>query len=153
MQPDPRHPHAPPRPQAVQLDVGRGTVLTRGWKLRCPNCGAKSLFESYFKPAEHCVGCGLKFERDEGFFLGALVISYAVTCLAGPVPALVLWLLGWWPDWLAWSWAAVTAIALPIAFFPVSRSWNLALYYAVLPDHLPANGQQDRVNAVSDSRG
>ena len=146
MLPDPRHPDRVP-PPPVRLRIERGTILRRGWELRCPNCGKRTLFRHYFQPAERCGACELKFEREEGFFLGALVISYAVTCLVGPLPALILWAVGWLPATAAWTLAAVTAIGIPIAFFPVSRSWNLALYYAVLPDHLPANGAKDQSDA------
>lgn len=134
---DPRN--LPPVAAAPPLTVSRRAIASRGWHLRCPNCGAKSLLLGYFKPAERCDKCGLAFEREEGFFLGALVISYAVTCLAGPLPALILWLLGVLPPAAAWLLAGASAVVIPIAFFPVSRSWNLALYYLVLPDHLPAN--------------
>ena len=61
-----------PRPTAWRM-VGRGALR------RCPRCGARHLFSSWFRMVERCPGCRLRFERESDFFLGAYVINLAVT--------------------------------------------------------------------------
>ena len=45
---------------------------------------------------ENCPVCGLKFEREQGYFVGALYVSYGLSIL--PVLALVLifWRVAHW---------------------------------------------------------
>ena len=40
---------------------------------------------------ERCPECGLKFEREQGYFLGAMYIGYGLGIAAIAVPALVGW--------------------------------------------------------------
>jgi hypothetical protein len=45
---------------------------------------------------ERCPVCGLKFEREQGYFLGAMYFSYAIGILAITLFAFIVWaLLGW----------------------------------------------------------
>lgn len=55
---------------------------------------------------ERCPACGLRFEREQGYFLGAMYVSYALSLPI--VTALVM--VVWWrvPDW---SWLPVLAVA------------------------------------------
>ncbi len=52
-------------------------MLGRGLLKRCPICGTGKLFTRWFRMKERCPGCGYRFEREEGFFLGAYVINLA----------------------------------------------------------------------------
>lgn len=52
----------------------------------CPKCRKGKLFKypfsrifKYSKTNEYCPVCGLRFEREPGFFFGAMYISYAIT--------------------------------------------------------------------------
>ncbi len=45
---------------------------------------------------KRCSICDLKFEREEGYFLGAMYISYALALATIAVLALVLWTLTAW---------------------------------------------------------
>ena len=68
---------------------------------------------------ERCPVCGLKFEREQGYFLGAMYISYGITL---PVLALLTTLL-----WLVTGWELTRSVlcalvlfvpfALPITYF------------------------------------
>jgi uncharacterized protein (DUF983 family) len=51
------------------------TMLGRGVCLRCPRCGARSLFRTWFAMHERCAVCGLRFEREQGYFLGAITLK------------------------------------------------------------------------------
>jgi uncharacterized protein (DUF983 family) len=121
--------------------VTRVQIVGRGLTNRCPNCGARSLFEPDhpFTLRAECGGCGLKFERDEGSFLGAMSLNYGVTICLFLVPVLIAYLAGWIGGLVAAVMAGLGAVGFPILFYRSSRSWWLMNYYLVLPQHLPAN--------------
>src|SRR5688500_3487832 len=58
------------------------TILRRSMLLRCPLCGRGALFRHLLSMHERCGHCGVKFEREPGFFLGSIYINYGVTSLA-----------------------------------------------------------------------
>jgi uncharacterized protein (DUF983 family) len=53
----------------------RAATLWRGMTLRCARCGSRHLFHRYFTMVEDCPRCGLHFERESGYFAGALAIN------------------------------------------------------------------------------
>jgi len=60
---------------------------------KCPVCYRGSVFRSGIAINESCPACGLKFEREQGYFLGALYVAYG---LAVPILALLtlaVWLI------------------------------------------------------------
>jgi uncharacterized protein (DUF983 family) len=67
----------------------------------CPRCRtgrifSTSIFRIFPKMHERCPVCGLKFEREQGYFLGAMYFSYAIGCVAISLLALLVWMvLGW----------------------------------------------------------
>ena len=54
-------------------------MLAAGIRLKCPRCGLGSLYEKPFRMRANCPSCGLKFEREQGYFVGAIYINYAAT--------------------------------------------------------------------------
>jgi hypothetical protein len=49
------------------------------------------------KMCERCSVCDLKFEREPGYFLGAMYFSFALGVLImAPIAALLWFLTGWW---------------------------------------------------------
>src|SRR5687768_7518003 len=56
-------------------------LLSRALRLRCPLCGQGKLFRGWFWMHEQCPQCGVKFEREPGFFLGSIYINYGLTVL------------------------------------------------------------------------
>jgi hypothetical protein len=78
---------------------------------------------------EHCDRCGLRFEREEGYWVGALIINTAVafgTFIALFVGGIAIT----WPDvpWGALGVVTVVAMAVvPLLFYPVSKSLWMAL--------------------------
>ena len=69
---------------------------------RCPRCRTGgifrySIFRGFPKMRERCAICDLKFEREPGYFLGAMYLSYGLGVLIMAPIALLLWFLtGWW---------------------------------------------------------
>ena len=44
--------------------------------LRCPRCRRGPLFSGLLEMPERCPSCGLYYEREHGYFVGAMAISY-----------------------------------------------------------------------------
>ena len=59
-------------------EAGPIRVFVRGLRKRCPRCGDRWIFETFFRLKPRCPVCDLRFEREEGGFLGAIAINYAV---------------------------------------------------------------------------
>ena len=65
------------------------TMLAHGLRLRCPRCGTGRLYGKPFRMHDRCAHCTLKFEREQGYFIGAIYINYAAT-IAIAVPGFFL---------------------------------------------------------------
>jgi DNA-directed RNA polymerase subunit RPC12/RpoP len=130
------------------MKVSRVQIVARGLANRCPNCGGRTLFKpgALFDINPHCPQCGLKIERDEGFFLGSLSLNYGVTLICFLLPVMLLAWHGVIGSTTAFILAGVGAIGIPALLYRSSRSWWLMNYYFFLPQHLPAN----RETAVAD---
>jgi uncharacterized protein (DUF983 family) len=65
---------------------------------RCPKCLRGRVFIRIATMLEHCPECGHKFEREEGYFLGAWYASYFLSI---PLLGLLTFLLHWFvlPTW------------------------------------------------------
>jgi uncharacterized protein (DUF983 family) len=46
---------------------------------RCPRCRKGRVFRGTFAMNDPCPDCGLLFQREEGYFLGAMYISYGLS--------------------------------------------------------------------------
>lgn len=60
-----------------------------------------------------CPVCGLKFEREQGYFLGAMYISYALMLPLLTVFLGLLWAFTTWDWWLRF--AVAVALLVPLA--------------------------------------
>ena len=68
----------------------------------CPRCRLgkifrSSIFRGFAALNERCSICGLKFEREQGYFLGAMYISYGLAIVLISVLSVILWLVTRWP--------------------------------------------------------
>lgn len=82
---------------------------------------------------ERCPVCDLKFEREEGYFLGAMYISYGLALVIIALLAVSLWVVtGWWitKDTI---WAVVLFVPLAPAVTFFSRVLWLYLDWAFDP--------------------
>src|SRR5262245_44047341 len=52
-----------------------------GLTKRCPRCGSGHLFHQWFDIVDDCPRCGLHFEREEGYWVGALAINIGISIL------------------------------------------------------------------------
>jgi uncharacterized protein (DUF983 family) len=47
-------------------------------RMRCPRCRTGRIFKGMFAMNDPCPHCGLLFQREEGYFLGAMYVSYGI---------------------------------------------------------------------------
>jgi uncharacterized protein (DUF983 family) len=109
-------------------------ILRAGVTLKCPRCRAGKLFSGFFRMRPLCSLCGLKFEREQGFFVGAIYVNYAVTVLTAlPGFFLLDYYAGFSLRQQLILWGAFATV-FPIVFFRHSRSLWLSVAYMFDPD-------------------
>lgn len=112
-------------------DVGR--ILSRGARLKCPRCGQGTLFTGWFSMYTCCPQCTLVFEREQGYFVGAIYINYAATTLIAIAGFLTLdytTSMSLSQQLLLWG---AFAILFPLFFFRYSRSLWMSIDYLFNP--------------------
>ena len=112
-------------------------MLWRGLTLACPSCGGRGLFRHWalFAIRERCPSCGLKFERMEGHWLGAVAVNTVVSA-AAVILSVVAAMLVWGTDVsrsLLLATAAPVGVGVPVLFDPVSRTLWTAIDALVRP--------------------
>jgi uncharacterized protein (DUF983 family) len=110
-----------------------GRILLRGVGLKCPDCGQASIYRSLFKMKHHCSFCGLVFEREQGYFVGAIYINVVVTETLLLVTFLIYLLIVPASDQTIFMTLYGMAIAIPLAFFHHSRSLWLSIDHIIDP--------------------
>jgi uncharacterized protein (DUF983 family) len=110
-------------------------TIGRAFRLRCPACGNSSIIQKPFHIKHHCEHCHALFKREEGFFVGAILMNVVVSELIILVVCFfALLLLGVdYEDVLKVLFAV--AILFPILFF--HHSWSLWLAFDYLVESLP----------------
>ena len=96
--------------------------LANGFRLQCPGCRSRPLFRSFFDMHQKCSGCGYTFEREAGYFVGAIYINIIVTfaiILSGA--GLMTWYFAPALSTLIAVWC-LFAVLIPLFFFRYSRS-------------------------------
>jgi hypothetical protein len=63
-----------------------------------------------------CPGCGLAFEREPGYFLGAMYFSYALAVAAAAPLAVAGLVLGWPLARIGWAATALLVVLSPWIF-------------------------------------
>jgi uncharacterized protein (DUF983 family) len=95
---------------------------------RCPRCRTGSIFRysifrGFPKMHDRCPVCDLRFDREPGYFLGAMYVSYGLGIVIVALLAALLWsITGWWI-----TKDTIWAVALFLPFAP-----TIALFARVL---------------------
>jgi len=63
-------------------------------RLRCPTCGANTFRNGFFRTAQSCSACGHIFERESGFYAGAVYPMYAFAVVLGGICIVIAYLAG-----------------------------------------------------------
>ena len=112
----------------------RGTILRRGLTRRCARCGSGKLFRHWTAIVDDCPGCGLHFERESGYWAGALAINFI--CTGGLfIITFIAIMIATLPDLnVALTLAIVLPIAIlgPIVWYPFSKTLWVAIDRAYL---------------------
>ena len=101
-----------------------GQTLARGIKRSCPICGSGKIFSSYFKLKEACPKCTYNFSREDGYWVGAIIINTAVTFALFLLLFLVS-IIAMAPDidWMVLLAIGVaTNLIFPVIFYPFSKT-------------------------------
>ncbi len=80
----------------------------------CPRCRQGPIFRGWLAMHDTCPVCALKFNREQGYYIGAMYVSYALSI--PPVLALVLifWRLAGW----SFTAAVIGAFVAYLPFVP-----------------------------------
>ncbi len=110
---------------------------------RCPRCRVGSIFRysifrGFPKLHERCPVCDLKFDREPGYFLGAMYVSYGLGIVIVALIAALLWYVtGWWIT-KATIWAIVLFLPLTPTITLLSRVLWIYFDQAIDPERGPA---------------
>lgn len=103
----------------------RGRVWRALWAIvrqRCPRCQKGKMFRGTFAMNDPCPVCDLLFQREEGYFLGAMYLSYALgVAILLPAYFLADWLLPHWNGYLITLLLWLCYLPLTPAVFRYSR--------------------------------
>ncbi len=102
----------------------RATMFWRALRRRCPYCGQRDVFRSWGQMRDECPGCGHHFEREEGYWVGAMIVNLGVAQLL-----FMAWFVGGmavtYPD-IPWTpllvVSALLMVVLPIWAYPRSKT-------------------------------
>ena len=111
------------------------SILTRCAALRCPACGGSSVFHAPFRVRHHCPSCGALFQREDGFFVGAIMINVVTTeagCLAFYFACLLA--IGYSENLILIT-ILPLSVVLPAVFY--HHSWSVWLTFDHLVERLP----------------
>jgi uncharacterized protein (DUF983 family) len=104
--------------QMLRASAMHSSTLASILHQHCPRCRSGrifpySIFRGFPKMHERCPVCNLKFQREEGYFLGAMYISYVMALVTIVLMALLVWSITGWTTMKATAWAIM--LFLPLA--------------------------------------
>jgi uncharacterized protein (DUF983 family) len=103
---------------------------------RCPRCRTGHIFDGFFSMYSACPLCELPFRREEGFWLGAMYVSYAIAVgILVPLFFLFQWLFPDWPGLLVAFVATLPYIPLTPLIFRYSR-----VFWIFFEDYVEPSG-------------
>jgi len=116
----------------TQEQVSLSEALWRGFRMRCPNCGAGKLFCGFLKVADHCPACGeeLFHHRADDFppYLVILVLGHIIVptillieTLYAPAPWLQLVI------WVPLTLVSALALLQPTKGLVVGLQWQIGM--------------------------
>lgn len=93
---------------------------------RCPVCLQGAMFGRLLTMNVQCSVCGHRFMREEGFFQGAMYVSYVAGILEFAAVALAAYL--WLGRWLGVTIALVLAVLVHLALVPFLFQYSRVLW-------------------------
>ncbi|MCC5947241.1 MAG: DUF983 domain-containing protein [Nitriliruptoraceae bacterium] len=118
----------------------RISPLVRGIKGACPHCGGRGIFASIAELRDACPTCRYSFVREEGYWLGAMIVIFAIV--------LVLfgsWFVGGmlltWPD-VPWNTLMIGGILLNGIVPFVLYGWSKSIWVGLDMTFNPARFEE-----------
>jgi uncharacterized protein (DUF983 family) len=102
--------------------------------LRCPRCLQGTMWRGFLTMNKECPVCGLVFEREPGYYTGAMVVSYAIAVPTFGLIVIALLLAGIDAAIALLVGGAVYLFLAPF-IFRYSRVVWLHLDWSIDPDH------------------
>lgn len=114
------------------FDHGPGARLIAVLLMRCPRCCRGSVYRGFLRTRKNCPVCDTVFEREPGYFTGAMYASYMLGIFA-TMPVWLTLLLTDQPYALILSVSVAEIVILMPVFFHYSRVIWLHLDYLLNP--------------------
>src|SRR5437588_1529773 len=108
-------------------------MLKRGLRQRCPVCGRGKIFAGFFKTYEKCPVCGFEFEREPGYYTGAMAINLVVSELLIAIVAVPLAASQVVPVSTLIILGVTLPILLPILFYRPTKSLWMSFDHFIHP--------------------
>jgi uncharacterized protein (DUF983 family) len=134
-------------------EAGGFVALARGLRKRCPRCGERRIWDGWFAVKRRCPRCDLRFEEEEGGFLGAMVLNYTLA-FGVWIVALAAVLIATVPDVPVWpllGMSLVVLVGVPLWFYPRAKmTWAAIewLAHRTDPDYRPAVEREPRAKGL-----
>jgi predicted permease len=104
------------------------------------------VLKDIFTRQDTCEVCNLKYDRENGFFLGGIPVSYALICTFWIVPWLIAYFFGWAPV----LWTVLGAISGAIAFTYLGYAYCqclwLGIYFCFAKHEMPPLDSPTKAN-------
>jgi uncharacterized protein (DUF983 family) len=103
---------------------------------KCPRCREGDVYEkkkhllSFPEMKKSCALCGYKFDREPGYFLGAMYISYGLAVLQGLIAFLICYF--YFPD-LPTIWIPVIIMGVILLFSYKNFKLSRIIYIHIFP--------------------
>lgn len=118
----------------------RSRALLRGLIGACPHCGGRGIFASLAELRGSCPSCGLSFVREEGYWVGAMIVIMTVVLLLFGA-----WLVGGmllsWPD-VPWTALMIGGAVLNALVPLVLYGWSKAVWVGLDLTFNPARAEE-----------
>jgi len=116
---------------------GPHILFARGLRLRCPVCGKGKIFQGFLQTHERCPVCHFVYEREPGYYTGAMAVNLIVTelllvAIAIPVAASQVVSL---PVLIALG--LTLPVVLPLIFYRPTKSLWMSLDHFLHPVEEP----------------
>ncbi len=108
-------------------------LLGRGLRLRCPVCGWGKLYQRWFKMHDQCPVCHFTYEREAGYYTGAIAVNIILSELlitAITIPLAVNQSVPFVPLLL---WGLIMPVLFPLLFYRHAKSLWMSIDHMVHP--------------------
>jgi uncharacterized protein (DUF983 family) len=118
----------------------RLTTLLRGVRGRCPNCGGRGIFAGIAELQDACPTCRFSFVREEGYWLGAMIVIMALVLVSFGT-----WFVGGmlltWPD-VPWTGLMIGGLLINGVIPFVLYGWSKAIWVGLDLAFNPARAEE-----------